>query len=296
MFLHIDKIVEDIVSNKIFISNIHNPSVLSGSFGRLIFLAGVDDLKGEIKFRKKINETINEMIEFVNENRINNNNFDGLTGFFQGINFMFDLGVINSINENEIFREIDDFIISLSEEYLINNNFDLLYGYMGLSNLLILRSEKNNRIRKILSVHVEKLVHSHEGKLRDNYPLELEINITHGLVAIIRFFTNLIENGNKKKVVENFLKYLCNFIISTKVYSRIPDIIKGNDKQYAPLRWCRGDLSAAYALGKAAIVLNDTYIYNETKKVVNKLCKMTDIDKQELTGATICHGSLGVAQ
>lgn len=296
ILFHIEKIKTNLLEYEKSEEHFMNPSVLSGATGKLIFFAAYDEYFGKKDFTNFIHTSLLEQIEFINSNRISNHNFNGLVGFAQGVSFLSKRHSLINFEKNNFFSELDSFIIELSNNYIQNKNYDPFYGFIGTGYLLLDRINENSKINKILENQISIMRNHFEEILSNHESEKIEFNISHGLTSVIQFMISYGSTVGFNKELIEFIKRIYQYMLVNQQNCRIPDVIEeNNEKSFAPLRWCRGDLSTSYSIGYAAKLLGDTESVKQNRIIVEKLSNMRNCIDQELFSSTICHGTLGVA-
>jgi lantibiotic modifying enzyme len=294
----------EVVVDKVFLSSNEKNSEISllvGISSRSVFLSSL--LKYNPKYVEKcaqlIQKDIAYLFEYIAKNEVSPDYVDGIAGFGWVLAYLHENNHL-SINEKEVFTELDEHIYQLGINTVRAGNFDLFYGAIGSGNYLIQRAKSSKEARKPLKELGKEMMeyiqaHNSLAMFTDKKEDAIDFSLSHGLSSLIVFFSNLVDLGLASTAIKDELKKCCDEILKHAKDSRVPDAFEKGKDEYSPLRWCHGELGIVSALAFASKVLADKDMNLKALKIANQVALFQLDESQHLDSATLCHGTLGVA-
>lgn len=289
--------------------DIFNPSLLDGSFSKILFLTHYD-FAHHRKASKTTVEGINNIFSYVQDSLKYPDKFHSFHTGMHGA-----LWLLKHIEKQTNFIEIDKETNSVFSNYcfqsaignLRSSHFDLLFGGIGNSMYMFEECEIDKLIylEKVLYRTVKE---NKEGSLiwlsqlldgsneRGEY-----LGLAHGAASILAFYTKL---SKFQKKGEADLRGICNKIIEnilshkrTNELGLFPSQVAINSKyQNLRLAWCHGDLGIAAAIFNAGVTFNNKIWLNKAYDILFHIYKnRSDLDENGIYDANVCHGAAGVA-
>lgn len=312
------QIVNDLESTKI-----ESISLMSGYSGLPLLYSALYDLESDPNFLKKINTSLNRLIEELNNRDDYGVSYcNGLTGSA----FMMEILMKKNLVRKDLQNDIDEnlnFIDDLVLEYALNNTnsfeeIDFLHGALGVLHYCLERTIRNKKLindRRIILL-IEKIClfiqqnisevdkFKYFRDVTDESP-KFNCGLAHGHVSYILIFTNFLKIFGHNILVHKTLLSSINYILrfeskNQDTFSQFPGILTNHyDAKYnIPLGWCYGDQTISFSLLKASEYLNDNSLKLKAESIALKTVEREEINQIFPFGAFdcgFCHGLSSIA-
>lgn len=318
--------------------NSNDFSILTGSTGKILFLAYLYNATRRLDVKEYLENLIEHTIELITTKNVADLDFTyagGITGFYWVINHIVQNALL--FNDSKMLKNLitKDTELSISEslgiDYL-NSKYDPLYGYIGKGIYFLSRVESRLADQILLDILInlkkDRIVidnerttwmvvsESFDSKEEEKSKLILgDCGQAHGITGIISFLCSVISRNKSKKMVKIALELLpnaVNWLLSSEIpkdqrshYSFQATVNLTSKPVYfdnGRLGWCYGDNISAYALYRAAYILDNLNYRAKAEEISLNSCKVPVdrsgvIDREGKKGfnPTLCHGSAGIA-
>jgi lantibiotic modifying enzyme len=287
----------------------NNSGLLDGKAGQLLMLF----------FAEKFNSTWVDEEWLNSEFNLLADKTEGLIPDFSlahgyaGVAWLFEV-IFNS--QKAVFEantSIDKLIHNLLEKKVWDTEIEMVMGLAGVAPYLYRRSHQPINLLSIkkLAQHFSALsvkddlhhlfwpVYKNSVYYTNNetsFRCEVNMGLAHGQLSFIAAMLPSLNIPEVKPYVSDLILHSCNWVIEqqqspSKVGSYFSYLAGANQK--SKLGWCYGDLCTALTLARAGKALNRNDFYEFAIKVGKHSCNRTEYSA-EITGAGVCHGSMGL--
>ena len=281
---------------------IDNPGLMGGVGGEILFfLYFYESFKDKNILRYAISQ-VEKIISDYDYSKYGYSFAYGLSGIGWLINLMKRKNYIDS-DTDDIFVDVDERIYNDSINDFYKNDYDYLSGGLGAAIYFLNREvplqeyiQQYLRIIDGIKIIDNSSYYIHDSKAEN----ACNLGLSHGIPSIISFliiaYEKEIEPGLCLKLIRGFVKFLIDNIQDVKKYDSFFAYSTGStNKCSSRLAWCYGDLSIGFILNKAATILNNTQILNISFDILLHSTQRTDLSKNKVNDACICHGTVGIA-
>lgn len=278
----------------------HSAGIIVGGTGIVLVSFILNQITGKNKYW---NETKNRLIEIIDNIKDNYSFGYGLCG----ISWIMRI-ILQSRQDNEFVKWLEDADKILFRELklqLSKKNLDFFDGALGLLFYFIQTDPMNIKLKKMIYTFVEILERKcmkgnwcQKGQNEENRYQRVNLGVPHGVTGLLLISLIIKEkkiiNYNMDSVIQKIIDFLSSFkehdlSYTFPSYVDISNINKMQRKKESSIAWCYGDLSAAYGILKAGILLkNSDYIQTALPILENTIPK-DGISNGELT---LCHGHI----
>jgi lantibiotic modifying enzyme len=299
------------ISNVIIeqIDKFPNPGLLDGKAGISIFFSYLDKYTNTDNYSDIINDLIIDSFSSIN----NGFNFpsycSGISGILWTIDHLKTEGVIEA---DDYCDELIPFIEERMLAFAAEANFDYLHGAIGIGLYLLNCTTETNfpRIQQLIDLLEEKGIKENNTIKwvsilnRETQQNVYNLSLSHGMSSTIIFLNAVLKKYPGNKQVSTLSAHTINYLLSQKddrrenQSSRFPshvDIDTLTAHTGDRLAWCYGDLGNAIALYNAGIVFHKKELIDEAVQVMIHASKQTDLNKNFVKDAGVCHGTAGIA-
>lgn len=290
--------------------------LLSGTTGSLFLLSYYSEYSKDLKYLDLVEERILNTFELIN----NNASFSNLT-YSNGIaGFLWALQNLN--NNGYIDIDLTDFASDatpLLTDFMMNKieegDYDFLHGALGVANYFV--DESNPASIKVVNQFNQKLIskgvinkeadiiyYLSNVNIKENEWREvINLSLSHGMASIIYYLQRCLKNKNfANDELAKTLRQLISFYRKNQndisIYNcYYPSWIDKEDPNFnSRMAWCYGDLGIGLVFLIAAEVLNDVELKEHSIRVLKYTLRRTDLVKEAVKEAGICHGSAGLVK
>jgi len=216
-----------------------------------------------------------------------------------------------SVEDLQYLCDDSDNLKELALALLDQDNYDFLHGASGIV-YYFLKSESrvDERFYKFFFEGIDKI--SDKGSIRNVPPYynienrrlqtdQFNIGLAHGLPNLIKIGMECVHRDICISESTNLVKRAIDFLIanvntdqSRSFFSSL--IVKGKaPSNFSRLAWCYGDLSLAFILYQASLLLKDKELEQFSLNILVRSTKRLDTKETLVYDAGICHGSAGIA-
>ena len=220
--------------------------------------------------------------------------------------------------EEDIFSpELNVFLFESMKDDIEQENYDFLHGAMGYGFYFFKRYQNakdqisKNTYKEYIVYLIDSLRKSSrksdhgiwwESVLRKEEGLKgCNLSLSHGMSSTINFLSRLADYDDFYKDVIELIKKASSYIISCRnkdasLSSSFPNWIIDETPQdnNSRLAWCYGDLGIGISLLRAAEVLKDDSLYQQSIGILKRSTKRRDLNEASVLDAGLCHGAYGI--
>ncbi|GGB17797.1 MULTISPECIES: lanthionine synthetase LanC family protein [Mucilaginibacter] len=207
------------------------------------------------------------------------------------------------IESEEYFADLDPLMSELFTHQINRSDFDTSSGALAAGNYFLARDGQNTLANHHLSDCVKEAYHrAHRDPEGDFYwpapQLENKVylGISHGSASMINFLAGVFEKGIEQTLSLFTIRRAANFLIKQKrdqVNGLFPNYI-GEEPFQTQFSQCYGDLGIGYALYKAALLLNDPVLKDQSSKIL-ETCLHRSKEDNLTWDASLTYGAAGLA-
>lgn len=278
----------------------HSAGIIVGGTGIVLASFRFYQITGENKYW---DETKNRLIEIIDNIKDNYSFGYGLCGISWIIKI-----ILQSRQDDELVRWIKDANKILFRELklqLSKKNLDFFDGALGLLFYFIQTEPMDVELKKQIYVFVEILERKcmssnwcQKWQNEKNRYQRINLGVPHGITGLLLFLLIIKEkdiiNDDITPVIKKIIDLLFSFKEHDSMYTfpsyvDISNINKMQRKKESSVVWCYGDLSAAYAILKAGIILKNSDYIQIALPILQKTIQRSGSLNGELT---LCHGHI----
>ena len=290
-----------------------NIGLHGGTSGVALFLSYYDKIiLNSRNLSSKVLDILQYNVEWINSGK----KIHTISRGFCGFGWLCEhLRTLNMLNNDDI-EFLDDLDLVLCKQMLYDvthNNYEFLHGAIGVGLYFLSRLDKS----KIAIQALQKLIVDLDKSSIDcgnkglkwlsilNYDTGesgFNISISHGMSGLISFLIRLYQFNIEREKVERLLLGSIKYVLNQITYkdgaiSYFPMFSKDYKSLYphSRLAWCYGDLSIAYVLWHAAVLLNDEKLKNQALDILYFNANRLDLENNGIIDTCLCHGTSGVA-
>lgn len=290
-----------------------NIGLHGGTSGIALFLSYYDKyILNSKTLNSKVLDILQYNIEWINSGK----KIHTISRGFSGFGWLCEhLRILNMLS-NEDIKFLDDLDYVLCKQMLYDvrhNNYEFLHGAIGVGLYFLSRVDKSETATIALQELISELDKSsitceNEGLKwlsvlnYDTGEIGYNISISHGMTGLISFLMKLYQVNIGSEKVERMLSSSINYVLKQITYrkganSYFPMFSKEYDSSYlySRLAWCYGDLSIAYILWHAAVLLNDNALRSKAIDILYFNANRLDLENNGVVDACLCHGTAGLA-
>jgi lantibiotic modifying enzyme len=201
---------------------------------------------------------------------------------------------------------VDTHLYGYMQKKIIKNNLDVYDGALSSGEYFLNRESTSELITKALNELVYAINNTKNGDEFGGYFWKSPIfnddrvytGLSHGVAMIINFLCKTIERNIEPELSKELIKGASLFLRQNKgnepAKALFPNII-GEEKGSIQLCFCYGDLGTLYTLLRAAKLLNNVDLYDETMSELYRLGQLNGLKIGNISDAEIIYGAAGVA-
>jgi lantibiotic modifying enzyme len=284
--------------------------VLAGLSGEALFLLYYAQLQEDENYYTLAHSLLKQAAEFIDVHNLLHTHCSGMAGFGWTIMYAQENELLNT-DVNLLLQEIDIYLEKILFFDLDHDNYDFLHGALGTALYFLKRVSYTSQAIGILQkfvVALEKLAIRSGKSLKWDSWLNKEgrrvynISLSHGMSSIVALLSKLYVSGIEKERTASMLHGAVHFImeqqLDTGSYSScFPAyaIESENNISGSRLAWCYGDLGIASALWMAGQATSNEIWKEKAIEVFLHASKRTNLQKESVLDAGLCHGTAGIA-
>ncbi len=287
--------------------DLSNPFLMGGTSGLLLLLSNCHK-----HFYFNDDELIHEILNdtWMNPFLETNKTFcTGISGFYWILVNLNERGLVDDASLSVInYKDLE--IKSL--EFIRMGNYDFLHGCIGIAYSLLFMWSRGlykdihpytQAVLEEIRIQMDNesgMLHDYDFASNKTKPNKVNIGLAHGIPSVLKYSLDCYKNGvcpNLSKLIsEKIIEYLMehsnvNKNASYYGYSIDKDEISVGSR----LAWCYGDLTIAYVLYQASIVLNRSEVCEYAMEIFSHCIARREMDNTGVFDASFCHGSAGIA-
>ena len=278
----------------------HSAGIIVGGTGIVLVSFIFYQITGKNKYW---DETKNRIIEIIDNIKDNYSFGYGLCGISWIIRI-----ILQSRQDDELLRWLKDADKILFRELKLQlgkKNLDFFDGALGLLFYFVQTDPMNAELKKLVCTFVEILERRcmsgnwyQKCQNEKNEYQRINLGVPHGITGLLLFSLIIKEkdiiNDNMSPVIKKIIDLLFSFTEHDSVYTfpsyvDINNINKMQRKKESSIAWCYGDLSVAYAILKAGILLKNNDYIQIALPILQKTIQRSGPLNGELT---LCHGHI----
>jgi len=292
----IDNCIKNIGERVVATEN-QNLGLMGGLAGNCVFYANIYLFYKEERQYVMLENSLKELIELLSSNNLSSTFSNGISGIIWMLKYLNKIGLLESIDELGLSR-FNSLLNTRIEKELLDKNWDFLHGALGMS--LCLGKDNNYSINRIVNYFYEKQVPAENKSFSLDsqlHPGKINLGLSHGITSILYFLLlGLNQKGLKRKsllLIKSIINTLLNHEHNYDHEGYAFDCFVG-DNHKSRLAWCYGDLSIAFILYKAGIVLEDESLRAKAIEIAINTTHRKTIEDTHVYDACLCHGSSGL--
>ena len=276
----------------------------SGEAGKAMFYSYLSKYLGTNEYDEKIEKSLLNIFEAVNNGEFNTTFCSGLAGITWSIEH---LKQNNLLDLEDTFEDVYDALKESVLIYASRGEFDFLHGADGIVYcLLTLGATDEAFINNWLELSLQFAKKDDGGFVWETIvnvtsdDKVLNLSLAHGLSSKIILFAETLKKYPQNKLAKDLLEGSVNYLLKVKHPTNFsccfPSFINENsDKDHSRLAWCYGDLGNAIALWRAGNLTQNDAWKNQAINTVLFAAKRKDLEAESVFDAGFCHGSAGIA-
>jgi lantibiotic biosynthesis protein len=291
--------------------------LLNGYTGSALFYAYYYAFTGNRKFLGLMNDTIEKAIEALSERELLVSHCSGISGMLWGIQHLARNGFVD-MDEN-IFQEADDILYQVMINDLGAGRYDFLHEGLGIALYFLDKLPDVNAqqyleeaVTSLESVSVKLSTGiSWQDRFTDHAKDTVNgavynLGLAHGVPAILSILSMIYQKGIAKERTYPLIEAGVKWLLSTKALpdkdgaSLFPGMVNGGrnviGEKQSRLGWCYGDLGVAITILNVGLRLNNSTYIEEAMMIFIHVMVHRDITNGMIRDASLCHGTIGVAQ
>lgn len=315
----INEISEELISNRVNISNELDIGLFSGNTGIALFLFHLHDFSKKQKHKDSASFYLEKSFEQINAGQRLPTFCNGIAGVAWTVNYLVKHSFIEEENL-EVLDDIDDYLYSSMINYAQLNNFDFLHGATGIALYFTFRIDQNSKAIDYLKEYVDalreysifdpdtdtvKIISTIQDQNKENKEV-YNLGMAHGISSIIAVLAKILEsdqtNLNAKYLLEGFSNYIMmneniNKFENGSMFSTTIELNPEQSKTKpfgSRLGWCYGDMGNGFALYHAHKATGKKKYYEKSFEIFMNTVKRKNLDIQRIMDAGMCHGSSGI--
>ena len=309
----LNKKIEDLkeVFSSFEVNRFHNKvSLLAGLPGISIFLYQLFRFTKDDKWKEMADNALERAFESVENDMVINTFCNGLSGLAWSINYLENQSLID-YSAAELFEDIEGLIQQKSLSELNNFEYDFMHAGSGPAIYFIERENASPYLEGVveaLNATAEKgdfgvrWAHDYHRRLKGIQEVHCEYNfgLSHGMPSIISILCLIHEKGIKQELCEELIlgcvKYIASNKLSGDFHSLYPSGEYENKAENGSrLAWCYGDLGIGLTFWRVYKTLGNAECKDLAMEIFTHAADRTDIRKNAIKDAGMCHGSAGLA-
>jgi len=276
----------------------------TGEAGKALFYSYLSKYLNTNKYDGKIEKSLLNIFEAVNNGNYNTTFCSGLAGVIWSIEH---LKQNNLLELDDTFEDVYDALKESALSYAKKGEFDFLHGADGIVYcLLMLNAADEAFINKWLD-----LLYQYSHKVKEGFVWETILNIesdkkvfnlslSHGLSSKIIMLAEIVKKYPANILAKQLLEGSVNYLLQTKNTDNsnfyFPNYIgKEGMSKHTRLAWCYGDLGNAIALWRAGCLLENGTWKQRAIEVMLLASTRRDLSMNGVQDAGFCHGTAGIA-
>jgi lantibiotic biosynthesis protein len=285
-----------------------NPYLMGGTSGLLLLLSHCYK-----HFYCNDEELINEILNETWTNPVLATNMTfctGISGFYWILVNLHERGLIDDTSMAVIdFKKMEQNSFDLIDD----GNYDFLHGCIGISYSLLYMPRRyydniESYTQKILE-ELTKRMDNESGMIHDfdfvnnkSKPNKINLGLAHGIPSVLKYSLECYKKNVcpvlSKGIAEKVIDYIITHANSDKNESYYGYAIEDEhieDSIGSRLAWCYGDLTIAYILYQASVVLSRSEIGEYAMEIFSHCLLRKEPENTGVFDAGFCHGSAGIA-
>jgi len=300
-----EQILEKVLTiEKELLNNQDAIGLYTGKAGTALFYTYLSKYLGTNDYDEKIEKSLVDIFESINNGNSNTTFCSGLSGIIWGIEHLKQKKLLEL---EDSFEDAYDALKESALQYAKKGEFDFLHGADGIVYCLLMMDVADEAfINKWLD-----LLYQYARKEEKGFVWEtiltiksdkkvLNLSLSHGISSKIIVLAETLKKYPANILTKQLLEGSVNYLLESKNKDDLgfcfPSYIdEDNTGKRARLAWCYGDLGNAIALWRAGCSLNNKAWKDQAIDVMLETVKRKNPAKEGVVDAGFCHGSAGIA-
>ncbi|MCJ8270994.1 MAG: lanthionine synthetase C family protein, partial [Psychrosphaera sp.] len=244
--------------------------------------------------------------QVIEDNQVTPSLYSGLSGIAWTVDYLQHNSDAPFEDYNE---ELDQHFDQLLSTPVWKGEYELISGLCGIGLYGLSRCDINSG-KKI----AEKVIHHLMERARtdsngtywstdadsayvhaDENTEEINLGLAHGTTGVIALLSKAVKKQVLLTQTAPLLQSACDWLLAQKNDDQAQGYFSYNSLKQCQSRlgWCYGDLSNAYVLYKAGLVLENKALADAALSIALATCERKK-DQSGMVDASICHGSAGI--
>jgi len=314
-------------------SLINRPGLFLGRYGQLLLYAYLYEFYQKEAYAEKVYTLIAISLEELEDSISRREAIDmtlgsGLSGFLWVLHHLISNHMLDESLDELIDENLQKLVLKSTEVDMGDHNYDPLYGYIGKCAFLLQQKDKDfgrkGLEQLIASLHDTKVLDEkgnytwvdvrRQDRSSINYSRHImyDCGLAHGVAGIISFCCDIyqqVEDVTLRGQTEDLIRKASLWLLDQEnpegdfrfPYAKFQDAKQPeNDRYYARLGWCYGDICVAFTLSKAGKMLSSAEFTDHALRIALSSTaikkEMSGVVKEDLSvDPSFCHGTCGIA-
>jgi hypothetical protein len=282
--------------------------LLTGKFGLIVFLLYYDKYINQTISHKKVQDQLSEIFYEINKGGSTTTFCDGIAGISWGLSHLVKNEFIN-FDFEDFYSQISACLHQSMYYYVKEEGyFDFLHGAIGIGMLFTqVNTTQSLKYTQELICLLDDISIKEGNRIKWKSQVitagsVYNFGLSHGIPSIIAFLANAYKNGIEKRISLELMNGAVNYLLSyesdkSDEISIFPSYVdfNGIPNVNSRLAWCYGDLGTSMSLWLAADATNNQDLKQKVINIFLNSSERTDLIKNGVKDAGICHGSAGIA-
>ena len=281
--------------------------LIAGSFSVALFLLYYSFMRETDKYQDNVNDILSEVFDTINKGEARESFCNGVAGVGWGMQHLVKQDLME-FDTHEFHEGVSEYLHRCMIGFIDKmNSYDYLHGAIGIG-IYFLNTNINQNEK-----YVEELIMLLEKySIKDGETVKWKsevvgvgsvynFSMSHGMASILVFLTKAYKKNIARNKCLELINGTVNYLLSNKLDTKdfgsiFPCYISVEGTLYeSRLAWCYGDLGIGIAFWLAADATNNESLKQEAINIFMHATERTDLKKNGVVDAGICHGTAGIA-